>query len=665
MRGLPIGDAVEATDPEDDPLTYSLGDAPGSTDATSFAIDRNTGQLRTMAPLNFETKSSYEVMVRVTDNKNAAGTSDSTIDNEIEVTITVDDENEAPMFTEGDMTTRSIEENSADEFGAPVVEFGAPVVATDPDDDDTLRYSLGDVPGSTDASLFTIAGGQLSATATFNYEASPIKRTYTVTVIATDNDSLPLADTIMVTITVTNVNEAPTFLNAPSVASASELYVYEGAAGKMVFDPDGELKATDEDAGDTDTLRYGLSGAGAGSFNINRNTGKLTSTAALSHSATPADNEYTVTVTATDRGGLSHSTDVTIEVKSVTSKDNKKPKFDPAAVTRTVAENTDPGLPIGQDAPVEADEDANETETYTYTLGGSGAPSFDIDIDTGQLRTKAALDHETKDTYTVTVTANDGTDDSENTATVTITVTDVAESPVFEEGERTVRRVDENTAAGQNIGDPVVATDSDGDTVTYTLGGTHASSFELVTGTGQLRTKTGVSLDHETEDKYTVTVTATDSSSTSNTGTITVTIIVEDVKEKPVFVTSDTNSDPITSASRTVAEDTEAGESIESPVLAEDDDEDPLEYSLHGDDRASFDIDSTTGQLKTMAMLDYETKHSYSVTVRVEDGRGSSGRAEIPVTITVTDVVGDETPMFSTASLTPQSGRGYRGYIIE
>ena len=80
----------------------------------------------------------------------------------------------------------------------------------------------------------------------------------------------------------------------------------------------------DEDAGDT--LRYSRSGAGAGSFSINSGTGKLTSTAELDSAVTSS---YTVTVTATDSRGASDDTEVTIDVKGVTAKDNKKPQSSP------------------------------------------------------------------------------------------------------------------------------------------------------------------------------------------------------------------------------------------------------------------------------------------------------------------------------------------------
>ena len=78
--------------------------------------------------------------------------------------------------------------------------------------------------------------------------------------------------------------------------------------------------------------------------------------------------------------------------------------------TRSVDENTPPGVNIGD--PISAtdpDEDDEEFgNTLTYKLSGTDADKFDIDASTGQLITKAALDHETKNSYSVTVTVDDG-----------------------------------------------------------------------------------------------------------------------------------------------------------------------------------------------------------------------------------------------------------------
>ena len=116
------------------------------------------------------------------------------------------------------------------------------------------------------------------------------------------------------------------------------------------------------------------------------------------------------------------------------------------------------------------------TNTLTYGLRGADAASFDIESTTGQLKTKAALDHETQDTYMVTVTVTDGKDAADNfalavddTIRVTITVMDVNEAPVFPDTIAPIV-VAENTVTGTNIGNPVVATDVDsGDTDTLTL----------------------------------------------------------------------------------------------------------------------------------------------------------------------------------------------------
>ena len=92
------------------------------------------------------------------------------------------------------------------------------------------------------------------------------------------------------------------------------------------------------------------------------------------------------------------------------------------------------------------------------------------------------------------------------------------------------RSIAENTAAGQNVGAAVTATDADNDTLAYSLGGTDVASFDFVVSTGQIRTKSGVSYDHEAKASYTVTVTASDGTVTASAN---VTISVTDVDEPP------------------------------------------------------------------------------------------------------------------------------------
>ena len=96
-------------------------------------------------------------------------------------------------------------------------------------------------------------------------------------------------------------------------------------------------------------------------------------------------------------------------------------------------------------------------------------------------------------------------------------------APVFTAGSSTTRSIAENTASGVNIGSPVAATDADtGDTLTYTLGGTDADSFRIVSTSGQLQTK--AALDYETKNTYTVTVTVYDGNNGGDRITVTINI---------------------------------------------------------------------------------------------------------------------------------------------
>ena len=82
------------------------------------------------------------------------------------------------------------------------------------------------------------------------------------------------------------------------------------------------------------------------------------------------------------------------------------------------------------------------------------------------------------------------------------------EAPAFSEGESATRVIVEGTAAAMDIGSPVTAIDPDADPLTYSLGGTDASSFDFLTSSGQLRTK--AALDADSKKIYTVTISVHD-----------------------------------------------------------------------------------------------------------------------------------------------------------
>ena len=117
-------------------------------------------------------------------------------------------------------------------------------------------------------------------------------------------------------------------------------------------------------------------------------------------------------------------------------------------------------------------------------------------------------------------------------------------------------------------------------------------------------------------------------------------------------------------AARSVAENTEGGESIGDPVNATDTDGD----TLTGSDAFTID-DFGRIAVASGADLDYETQAQHTVTVTVHDGKNAAGEADssvddsIEVTITVLNV--DEPGVVSLDSDTPQAGAALTATVLD
>ena len=570
--GAKLGSPVQARDPDGDVLTYGLT----GRDAADFDLDSDTGQMRAKAHLDYEKARHHKFTITVNDGR---GGSDW-----IHIVIFVTNVDETPpAFTEGATAGRSVAENTP-----AGQDIGLPLEARDVDRD-PLTYAL----GGTDAGHFALSGNQLQTSGALDYES---RSSYSVTV--TVGDGTGGTDSIEATITVTDVAEAPVFTEG---ATAGRSVAENTVAGQDIGLP---LEATDAEG---DSLSYTLGGTDAGHFALSGN--QLQTSGALDYESRSS---YSVTVTVGDGNGGSDSIDVTITVTDV---NEAAPIFTEGATAgRSVAENTAAGQDIG--LPLAATD--AEGDPLTYALGGTDAGHFALSGN--QLQTSGALDYEGQSSYSVTVTVSDGKSGTDS-IDVTITVTDVNEAPVFTEGGSAARSVMEHTAAGQDIGLPLAATDAEGDALTYTLGGTDAGHFGL--SGNQLRTSGA--LDYEGRSSYSVTVTVSDGM--GGTDSIDVSISVTDVNEAPVF-------DEGASAARSVAEHTIAGKDIGLPLAATDPDGDSLTYALGGADGGHFALSGS--QLQTRGALEYEDRSSYSVTVTVSDGNG--GTDSIDVSITVTDV---------------------------
>ena len=422
------------------------------------------------------------------------------------------------------------------------------------------------------------------------------------------------------------VNHAPEFSDARAERSIDENAPAGTAVGARVT-------ATDPE---NDQLTYALSGS-VDSFTVDDSTGQIrvADGATLDHEE-PSSNSYFVTVTATDPSNASDSISVDITVTDVNEAPN--PTDDAATTDEDVAVNI---RVLTNDKDPEGD--ALSVRLRSRPRNGSAT----VDATTNEVTYTPNAHYHGADSFTYTV--SDGGLTSRQ-ATVNVTVNSVNDPPVFP-AATTTRSVSQNAQPGANVGQPLTATDADGDVLTYSLTGVAASDFEIEEHTGQVTLRQGTVLDPETQPSYTGTATVTDPSSASATTdlTITVTAVAQrtsgggggggggaQVNRDPEFVDGQRTT-------RRVPEDTPVGGAFGDPVTATDDDDDTLTYTLRGDDAGSFTIDGRTGQLSAKAPLDYESRANYRMEVRVADGEG--GDDAIRVTVSVTNV--NEPPLIS------------------
>ncbi|MBO1048495.1 MAG: cadherin repeat domain-containing protein [Dolichospermum sp. DEX182a] len=279
--GTVIGD-FSSTDPDTGKTyTYSLVSGTGATDNRLFTITGN--QLKTKAVFDFETKDSYSIIVKTTDQDG--------LFYEKPLTIGVTNVNETP--TNLTLSNSTVAENKA--VGTVV----GNLTSTDPDTGNTFTYSLVSGTGATDNSLFTIVDNQLQTNSVFNFET---KNSYRIRVKTTDQDGLFYEKPL--TIGVTNVNEAPVITSAATATFA------ENGTGTVYT-----VTATDADA--ATTLTYSLSGDDANLFNINNRA--ITFKTAPNFEAPSdngANNVYNINVIAND-GTLTDTEALAITVTNV------------------------------------------------------------------------------------------------------------------------------------------------------------------------------------------------------------------------------------------------------------------------------------------------------------------------------------------------------------
>ena len=428
------------------------------------------------------------------------------------------------------------------------------VNATDVDPSDILSHELTTNPGN--SFKIDIRSGQISVAGMLDHETAA---SVIVTVTAYDPSNLP--GTRQVTITVTDVNEAPT-VAGETTRTIEEInstpdpvdYTYSSYTSGM-------YTAGDVDEGDVGELEWSLSGDDGGLFDIS-------DFGAVMFEKNPdfedpkdanQDNAYKFNVVSTDEDGLTGMQAVTVEVENVdedgsVSMSTTQPTLG-RAVTASVSD-PDGGIntvswqwaTAGTAAgPTWTNIDGATSPTYTPRFADEDDPATTtIDEsetnpgDEGQFlratvmyRDKASGDPMEDDPLTM------GEDQDESLQGVREVMKpsdnavrgdpDVNNAPTFKSAS-TMREVMENE--DMNAGDPVTAKDADGDVIAYDItGGADMDKFGINSTNGQIMVGADTELNFEgAQTSYEVEVTAEDPFGGS--GSTMVTLRVTDVNEK-------------------------------------------------------------------------------------------------------------------------------------
>ena len=550
---------------------------------------------------------------------------------------------------------RSIAENVAPDTTADPnpADVGEPVEA---DDDDTLTYTL----GGADAGSFDVdpASGQIRANKKLDREA---KSSHMVTVTATDPNGASAS--IDVTISVTNVDEAPKIAGDDVTTDYRE----NGTAQVARFtakDPEGRpvywsLLATSptvvppDDADITagtdsaDVAHFSISPSGVLSF-------KFSPDYEMPRGEARADdnnNTYRVVVVASDNPTGAGTTAMPIRMgyKKVT-------------VNVTDVEETETVTLSAQEGQVnvdltatynDADNEMPSGTTLTWKWSLSNSPISGADTATYGPENPGS--HRVEASYTKT-------DGSKKVVSATIRVRAEPSignaTPVFPSGSD-ARSVDENSPPGTNVGKPVAANDTGGDRLHYTLEDT-TDTFTIDPATGQITVAARMTLNADTGGtaSYTVTVTATDpwgaGATPSGAAEQAVTITINNVNEAPAIATGATRA--------SVDERTAITEAVSTYTATDVDQTEAVSWSVSGTDAADFAI-SDDGALTFKEVPNYEKPvdanrdNVYMVTVVATDaGVDDKNKmtAERALVVTVTNEEEDGTVALS--SVQPKIG---------
>lgn len=348
---------------------------------------------------------------------------------------------------------------------------------------------------------------------------------------------------------------------------------------------------------------------------------------------------YTLTVLATDGGGLQDNATVLVNV--LDSNDNAPQIVSPLGVNVTLPEDIAVGYVVVEEInATDADSGLNAAVEFAIA-DGDITNSFSVDASTGRINVTSPLDREAGSIVNLTVVARDqGVPPLRDTIQVVVNLLDVNDyAPVFQQASfeaSVLEAVPTDTSVVQ-----VTAVDLDmgrNGTVSYTiLNSSKTASFVIDSASG-LITTSGV-IDRETNPFFSFQVIAVDNPENSSyqlSSVVNVSVTIDDINDNPPLFSSETFRadilDNVTSAeviAQVVATDADAGANGEIRYRIEVPDPNRPHH---------FRIDPMTGFVYRNGQLRFEDQSLYHYTIRALDSGGFPLSTDVNLTIYVYDV---------------------------
>ncbi|XP_068141663.1 LOW QUALITY PROTEIN: cadherin-related tumor suppressor [Drosophila tropicalis] len=629
---------IRAHDPDTlGSITFSLVSGHNG----KFLLEPTTGNLILNDTLDRETKSKYDVRIRVSDGVQYTETN---------IIIEVNDTNDNPPMFDETVYSFDIPENAPKGFQV------GQVVATDNDlgQNGLVSYTVVS-DWANDVFSLNPQTGMLTLTARLDYEEV---QHYILLVQAQDNGQPSLSNTITVYCNVLDLNDnAPIF---DPMSYSSEIFENAPIGMEVVT-----VSAKDIDSGNNGLIEYTISaGDDKNEFDISSN-GTIRTRRQLDREQRGS---YTLTVTARDcademasfneieetqlklkyrsprryhyqlvtpqqeqqqyflahqkQQRLSSTVQVTILIKDV---NDEAPVFVSANET-SVMENVSINTVVMAVKAVDYDEGRNGYIDYSLNTDHANADSNDNDLPfslnptDGLLRVVNALDRELCSSYVLNITAQDRGEPPQSTTTrLLIRILDENDnSPVFDPKQYSAS-VAENASIGAMVLQ-VSATDVDegaNGRIRYSiLTGDQNHDFSIGEDTGVVRV--AKNLNYERKARYTLTVRAEDcaiENSASDVAELTISIL--DINDnRPTFLDS-----PY--LARVMENTVPPNGGYVLTVKAYDADTPPLNsqvrYFLKEGNSDLFRINASTGEISLLKPLDRESQSEYILTLVAMD----------------------------------------------